>query len=719
MGRGPGHNGRYAAAARPMAAAAVVVVMLSLLSCGKELKKEGAVYTCEEYTVYPDSFSSPSLTIMAEGDSMILAGNGMTRREAICRSGSGVMTMTGSDTLLNYLFNRVTATDIDPGDEFTSLEIFIADGLLSPDSAAAVVDRRIVAGKITESVRDGYHWPVVMTDATWGLAAATVSSMTADSLLSLKRAMALKRLVDTDMDYVYDVSEGLFKGCPAEMSTKQLPAWVNAGDMADMMTLSGNVARYAAMRYVNRLRPGSYNDLFIDRLSANISKRFYIPNLSFLSQTLYQRPDPIAVTATDNMAQALAVVTASVGAEMSRRIISGTPVNPGEVPVTYPAQGLQTDRKRRALTNALWAMAAAVVDNEEAWALGFGALVAEGVADAYALRLLKGVMLRTIFGLNPVPGGMEIHPVVHSVLGDTHRVTGIRYRNATLNITVRGKGSVVSNINLDGRVMGGTRIPEDIKGTHEVEVVMADNAATAGGELYLAPIPDMPPPPEVSVDGLRGYKLKSPVTGRFVVYLDGSISELIERTHYDLYAAAPLTSICFEADVSNQVTGYASRSLLYIPAADSVSIPCTAVAHTGGRILAKKDLAARYVESTRYKNARLTFDYESALGGDYYIRLRYMDGLGIVNKNRQYALRMLSVNGERVGIMVLSQRGPEMWTPDVDWSTMTGTTNPVAVRLHQGKNEITVSYFAPENRVEEFDHDANIVIPLALEIIKR
>ena len=151
--------------------------------------------------------------------------------------------------------------------------------------------------------------------------------MTDDAGSARLRATALKRLIDCDLKYVFDRDAGLFAGVPSGMDMCQLPEWSNAADAAVMMTLEGNVARVAGMRYVNDVLPGSYSEDFIDDVAGNIRKLLWIPNLGMLSQTLYQRPYAVAVTAADNLAQGLAVATGCAGDAMSRRIVSNTPMN--------------------------------------------------------------------------------------------------------------------------------------------------------------------------------------------------------------------------------------------------------------------------------------------------------------------------------------------------------------------------------------------------------
>lgn len=706
-----------AVVAKAMLFAATAVFVCIAGGCDKSFEKTGALYSYDECTVYPDSFVSVALTLVAKGDSMLISDSSGRRYGRLSRNSEDRAVMEGDDGLIVYLFNRDGAAMAEGYDSFTAYDIFVSDGLLNADSAAMTVDSRIAGGEVAEYAQGAYRWPVAMSDAAWGMAAATVSMMSGDDERRQSRALALKKLIDCDIDYVYDSAEGLFTGIPAEMDLGQLPDWADAADMSVMMTLEGNVSRLAAMRYVNEVLPGSYDGTFVNELSENISKRFWIPNLGMLSQTLYQRPFPVAVTAADNLVQAFAVATGCVGESMAQKIVSDTPMCGAGVPASYPGQGLEADRRRQALTAAMWAIASARVKNADAWGLSYGSLVAQSVSDGYALRMLQGVTLRTVFGISPEAEGLRIQPYVHDMLGGYHRVSGLKYRGAELTITVRGKGDVISTFMIDGELGAEAVVPADMTGQHDVEVVLS-GSTPATEEINKSSFGEMAPPPEVTVESSRRLAVRSAETSHFIVYLNGAINEIIGRNNYEIYNAAPVTAVSFEADVSNILTGYASKNYLYIPPGDSVSIACSEIAPTGGRVLAKKDLAARHVESTRYKNARMRFEYEAPEAGGYYIRLRYLDGLGVVNKNRQYALRLLKVNGERTGIMVLPQRGPEMWSPAEDWATMCGITEPIAVMLKSGLNEIMIEYFTP-NGVVGFDHDGNTVIPVALELIKR
>lgn len=347
----------------------------------------------------------------------------------------------------------------------------------------------------------------------------------------------------------------------------------------------------------------------------------------------------------------------------------------------------------------MWAVAAAEVKNYAAWALNYGSLVGQSVKDEYALRLMQGVTLRTIIGVNPEADGLRIQPFIHESLGDYHKVDGLKYRNSNLSIKISGTGDIISTFTIDGEVMPEAIIPKEIEGEHEIEIVLS-GCSNVPNKVTM----------EQKSKGIKGDTYR--------VHVNGAISEEINEDKYIPKEYTELTTIGIEKVGGKGNSVYASKNKLFIPEGDSISIAFRSVATTGGRVLAKSSLASKHVESTRFKNSRIEFEYTTESGGEYYIRLRYLDGLGIVNKNRLYALRQLHVNGEFQGLIVLPQRGPDKWTHTESWTNMTGTTSPKSVTLNPGKNKIVVEYFAPNGDLN-FNHDSNIVIPVSLELIKR
>ncbi len=67
---------------------------------------------------------------------------------------------------------------------------------------------------------------------------------------------------------------------------------------------------------------------------------------------------------------------------------------------------------------------------------------------------------------------MTLHPAVPKALAGM-KVTNLKFRNATYNITVKGWGSD-GKVLLDGREVD--RIPGDLKGAHQIDLVMRSKA---------------------------------------------------------------------------------------------------------------------------------------------------------------------------------------------------------------------------------------------------
>ena len=97
---------------------------------------------------------------------------------------------------------------------------------------------------------------------------------------------------------------------------------------------------------------------------------------------------------------------------------------------------------------------------------------------------------------------------------------------------------------------------------------------------------------------------------------------------------------------------------------------------------------AGFVELDR-TTAPVTVDIIAPEAGRYAISLRYANGNGPVNTENKCAIRTVSVDGKRAGIVVMPHRGAGNW---YDW----GNTNPLLVELTAGAHTVTIDY-RPEN----------------------
>ncbi len=90
-------------------------------------------------------------------------------------------------------------------------------------------------------------------------------------------------------------------------------------------------------------------------------------------------------------------------------------------------------------------------------------------ASAYMRMLLFG-----LFGMNITEEGINFNPSI-SYGAKTLTIRNIRYRDATLTISITGKGNKIQAFSVNGTVKGDHFIPADVKGKKEITIVMGNN----------------------------------------------------------------------------------------------------------------------------------------------------------------------------------------------------------------------------------------------------
>lgn len=75
-------------------------------------------------------------------------------------------------------------------------------------------------------------------------------------------------------------------------------------------------------------------------------------------------------------------------------------------------------------------------------------------------------------GLRFEPAGLRFQPLVPKGWGG-FSLSGLPYRRAVLNLTVRGEGSRVRRVTMDGKPLPGGLLPGDTAGTHSVRIEMS------------------------------------------------------------------------------------------------------------------------------------------------------------------------------------------------------------------------------------------------------
>lgn len=697
------------------------------------------------YDIWPDSIDLHNGVILrVVSDSVMqvrVAGNVLDSIRA-SQVREGRMTFRSSFPLLDFLYRlEASAPSVGRYSAQTPYEIYLNP--LQNDSARQVLESRLRNGLVIPYDTRRYGWPLVNSNAEWLLGASELAVASGDTRWLRSVRQTARSVLDTDLKVSYDPDCGLFTGLPHYLGvcSGAFPPWMELADVSQLITFSVNAAYCGALRTLENVGPAESGysgkphwelSLTSDSLLHALKREMWIPNRGFFSAMNYgARPCRISLQATDNLALSFAILSGTVTGAMADAIVRKTPVPYSGVkmfePQLPPASAPLREEISPLLLQTAWTIACARQGNEAAYASAVGSLLAaegERLTDnPHRLPSFRStftaLIQRGLLGIQYRADGMAFAPYVPENLPGEKFVGNLRYRDASLNIRLTGTGRAISTFTIDGRP-SDPFFPADLKGRHEISITLAGASADQGFVTHLDAPELLPLPPRVSWNADREVSLSAgelpggiteaavkeklgvevPADGDncYLVYLNGILEEEIFRNDYELYDAGKFTVVQFCPLVDSQFQGFSSKPYVFVPAAQSHIIYASSLAKSGTKVLEDKKLAEKFVESTRFKNRRLSLEFDSPWRGRYLVDVHYASGLGIVNAQRRIALRQLRVNRKEAGVFFFPQlTGISSGNADgVDsWQEMTSWTNSLLIDMQSGRNELELRYFQP------------------------
>jgi glycogen debranching enzyme len=429
-----------------------------------------------------------------------------------------------------------------------SVNSWNAASLLEPEVARntlwSVVRRQANGQLIVE--QDNQWWDqVVWLTSAWNHYLVTGDrSFLTDAYQTATNTLNLRRSAN------YNATYGLFQGpsffndgiagypVPPADTTDSRGSFVGDYPTTDkMMSLSTNALYYTAYRGAAQMasalgRPAtevSALNANADSLKTKINQHFWIAskgtygyfihNGDSLSGTLDQSEEGAGLS--------LAILFDIADGTQARSIMQNTHVQPQGIVDVYPHFARYGDAKPGRhnvivwpMVQGFWASAAAHSGDQSRFATEVATLASlanssDGFYEIYnaqtgevdggwqtgghwgsvenqtwsATAFLR-MIYSGLFGMTYTTGGINFTPTLPSGWGDV-TLSGVRYRDATLNITLRGSGNVISSFTLDGAATDNHSVPTTLTGTHTVEITLtngepsttlqAENAVLTGG----------------------------------------------------------------------------------------------------------------------------------------------------------------------------------------------------------------------------------------------
>ncbi|MCM1071875.1 MAG: hypothetical protein NC210_07600 [[Clostridium] fimetarium] len=623
--------------------------------------------------------------------------------------------------LLPFLYRLEAASDSAPAKwrPYTPYALFINP--LPTERGAALLEAATRNGLPVPPELSRYSWPVVRGNAQWLMAAAETAVAGGDERWSRQVLSSARQILELDTRMALDRGLGLFKGVPRYLANpgSRFPDWMGPVELYQALTLAENAAYHAALLRLEQIASASGRESGIAypaaALREAVNRELWNPRTGRYGALLYGNPAfPVRLQGADNAAQAVAILGGTASEAMAASIAANTPAapfGPTTLSPAWPGDSVSATEMPPTLQRVMWMAAMAATGNETAYSAAASALIAGRARELLdqvpgsaprpggeAARPVASLILRGFLGAKFTPEGLYLNPAVPSWLPADKTIRGLRYRGATLDITITGTGRALATFTIDGKP-ATPFIPAGLTGRHEIAITLAGAAADPGKVAEAEGETVLPPTPKADWTSRLKARLAMPgdnVADAFEIYVDGVLEQVSINPDYTVAAPRRLTAAQFAA-AGEGVPGFATSPHIIAPRGWETIIKASDIARAGTRLISDKSTAARVVESNRWKNRSVSFDFDAPAAGRYLVDVRYSGGLGIVNPHRRTALRRLKVNNVEAGILVFPQFSPAWWNRDTgtDWQLPSTYSSQLAIELPAGTNRLELLYFQP------------------------
>ena len=600
-----------------------------------------------------------------------------------------------------------------------SYSIILSMAYLQPKVAMNSLMKKVnKKKKIIQDTGTGGAYPASTDRMIWATAAWEVYKATGNKDWLQQAFIIIKNSINDDLQNAYNKTTGLVKGESSFLDWREqtYPKWMQPVDIYLSENLGTNAVHYQANKVLAAMAKLLNNTtVFLKHtaiaasIKTAINQQLWLKDKGYYAQFLYGRNNLILSPKNEALGEALCVLFDIADKQQQASIIANTPFMDFGVPCIYPQiPGIPPYHN-----NGVWpfvqtyfALAAAKVGNEKAVMESFGAIYRPAAmfatnkenfvatnGDFAGTQINSSNMLwslsgnialvhKILFGIQFHPQKISFQPMVPTQMAGTRTLTNFTYRNALLDITVEGYGNQIKSFELDGKKMPVPEISADLTGKHQIKIVLANNNPLLNS-INLQPAYETLATPEVSLEATTLSWTKNEAAAEYHILQNGKKLLVTTNTTFTISNKETNTYQVIAVDEKG-VGSFASEPILFVPEKNSRTYQMENLVTAA--ILPYKGFSGKgFVEISTDVNQTITIPVTVKETGHYAIDFRYANGNGPTNTSNKCAIRTLKNGRQKIGTIVLPQRGNAEWS---NW----GFTNSVQTFLKKGTHLLQLSY---------------------------
>ena len=611
-----------------------------------------------------------------------------------------------------------------------SYSIFLAFAYHEPEIAKISLMKKVRRDRIIQDTGSGGAWPVSSDRTTWALAAWEIYKVTGDRDWLMQSYEIIKNTLEDDY-FTLASTSGLYKGESSFLDWREqtYPKWMNNADIYHSENLGTNAVHYQAHMILASMakilgKPHAEYERRAEKIKTAINENLWMPQKGYYAQYRYGRKDLIRSDRFEALGEALSIIFDIADSNQSTSIMTKSPLTSFGASCIYPQiPGIPPYHNNAVwpFVQSYWNLAAAKSGNEEALNHGLASIYRAGglfltnyenfvahSGDFKGTEINSDRMLwsmagnlamvhRVFMGMNFEEDGIRFTPVIPKAYGGTKTLTGFKYRNAILNIKVKGYGRNIKTFKINGLTYPKPYINASSTGVQNIEIEL-DNITFDQQNINVTSNHFSLPNPVVKQQNTMLQWEVIPEAVQYTIYKNGAFWQNAQETVVQIseseiagYAVSAVDKQGYESFISEPVLVYPMNKVIVFPMEQSVqksNLPYSGYMNDG------------FIEISNDQHQEIDFTLDVPESGNYIADFRYSNGSGPWNTDNKCALRSLYHDRQYKGIFVFPQRGTDEWS---DW----GFSNHLPIVLQKGPNHFKLKF-------EPWNNNMNIYVNRAM-----